>query len=473
MMNFMFLKMVRACGLACVLLAGLGGLSTRAADGIQWNGKTGVVSAELHNWKLDKVLAEISTATGWQVFVDPLVNGEVSIKFLNKNPEDALRLLLGDLNYARVSGTNSPMKLLVFKTSMDAATQAVAPAAPKDAKKESKVIPDELIVRIKPGVNIDEIAKKLGAKVVGRIDSLNAYRLKFDDAESATAARTTLGSNSDVASIENNYSIDRPEGPTGVTASTAALPTLQLKQGAQSGHPIIGLVDTGVQKLGGGLDAFISSTGSVSGDTAAAQDTPTHGTAVAMTILHGLQSVTGNESSWQIAAMDVFGNNTTTSSFDVAMGLAKLYSTVNPSIYNLSLGSYENSAVLQDVVSQIKKGNPSALLFSAVGNEPVSKPMYPAAYSEVIGVTSAGNNGTVASYANTGGAADVKAPGTVVVPYNGKNYVFVGTSIASGDAAGAGAGLVEARKISPEQAVQILKTTMTTPTPASAQTPAK
>lgn len=472
MMNLMFLKMVRACGLACVLWAGLSGICVRAADGIQWNGKTGIVSAELHSWKLDKVLAEISAATGWQVFVDPLAGGEVSIKFLNKNPEDALRLLLGDLNYAKVSRTNSPMMLLVFKTSMDAATRAVPPADTKEVKPVSKVIPDELIVRLKPGANIDEIAKKLGAKVVGRIDSLNAYRLKFDDAESATAARTTLGSNSDVASIENNYSIDRPEGPAGITASAAALPRLQLKQAGQSGHPVIGLVDTAVQKLGGGLDAFITGAGSVPGETAAAQDAPTHGTAMAIAILKALQDATGGETVYKIAPVNVFKNNNgTTSSFEVALGMAEIYSTVNPRIYNLSLGSYDNSQVLQDVISQIKKGNPNAVFFSAVGNEPVSTPMFPAAYPEVIGVTATGNNGAVASYANTSGTADVKAPGTVVVSFNGKSYVFVGTSVSSAFASGADAGFAEVRNISEGQAAQLLTTP--TPAPASAPTPAK
>ena len=36
---------------------------------------------------------------------------------------------------------------------------------------------------------IDELAKKLGATVIGRIDELNTYRLKFASAEEAEAAR--------------------------------------------------------------------------------------------------------------------------------------------------------------------------------------------------------------------------------------------------------------------------------------------
>ena len=41
-------------------------------------------------------------------------------------------------------------------------------------------------------INADEIAKKFGAKVIGRNDALNTYRLKFESAEAASAARSAL-----------------------------------------------------------------------------------------------------------------------------------------------------------------------------------------------------------------------------------------------------------------------------------------
>ena len=108
--------------------------------------------------------------------------------------------------------TNASPKLFVFRTTMENATQSVRPANPATSAAKGKIIPNELIVRLKPGAKIDELAKLLGAKVIGRIDSLNAYRLQFEDQAAADAARQQLATNPDVASVDSNYSIDRPAG---------------------------------------------------------------------------------------------------------------------------------------------------------------------------------------------------------------------------------------------------------------------
>ena len=50
-------------------------------------------------------------------------------------------------------------------------------------------------MRLKPGAKIDDLARSLGAKVIGRIDSLNAYRLQFQDQAAADTAREQLAAN--------------------------------------------------------------------------------------------------------------------------------------------------------------------------------------------------------------------------------------------------------------------------------------
>src|SRR2546422_8602952 len=89
-------------------------------------------------------------------------------------------------------------------------------------KHKTKPIANELIVRLKPGANIDEIAKRVGAKVIGRADKLNTYRLQFDDTEAAAKARTILEQDSDVESVEDNFSISRPPSPDSLTLSSFA-----------------------------------------------------------------------------------------------------------------------------------------------------------------------------------------------------------------------------------------------------------
>src|SRR5256712_8457681 len=135
---------------------------------------------------------------------------------------------------------------------MQEATQLVKlPQKPK-----TKPIANELIVRLKPGANINEIAKKVGAKVIGRADKLNTYRLQFDDAEAAAKARTALEQDSEVESVEDNFSISRPPSPDSLTLSSFA--PIDLKPKADTGSDcdrlIVGVVDTGIQKPGTGLD---------------------------------------------------------------------------------------------------------------------------------------------------------------------------------------------------------------------------
>ena len=43
-------------------------------------------------------------------------------------------------------------------------------------------------MKVKPGTDIDALAKMLGAKIIGRNDKLGIYRLQFGDAAATDAA---------------------------------------------------------------------------------------------------------------------------------------------------------------------------------------------------------------------------------------------------------------------------------------------
>ena len=186
--------------LACFTLTAAPGLG---ADTLRW--QTNHVSADIKASNLLPLLERIAAATGWHILVEPEIDHRVSAKFENLPPGEALHLLLGDLNFALVPGTNGSSKLFVFRTAMKNATQLVRPKS-AEADGKGKLIPNELIVRLKPGANIDALAKLLGAKVTGRIASLNAYRLQFADQAAADAARQQLAGNPDVTAVDSNYS---------------------------------------------------------------------------------------------------------------------------------------------------------------------------------------------------------------------------------------------------------------------------
>lgn len=401
-----------------------------ASDTFNWNTNRDRVSADLKTAALPDLLEKIADATGWQVFVEPETAHIVSAKFTDLAPGDALHLLLGDVNFALLPGTNATSRLFVFRTSQEHATQAIEPAKARPERAASKPIPNELIVRLKPGAKIDELAKLLGAKVLGRIDSLNAYRLQFDDASATSAARDQLAANPDVASVDSNFAVQPPLGPQPVAGGAPPI-QLQLKPPPDNGRIIVGLVDTAVQPLGNNLDQFLLKSVSVAGDVQLSSDAPTHGTAMAETLLRTLQSITQGSTSVQILPVNVYpgggAGDASTTTFDVANGIVQAVNG-GAKIINLSLGSPSDSPFLQSVVQDVSKLN--VAMFAAAGNQPVTTPYYPAAYPEVKAVTAI-DNGQLASYAGRGPFVSLGASGNSIVPFGNMAYDVQGTSVSS------------------------------------------
>ena len=295
---------------------------------------------------------------------------------------------------------------------------------------------------MKPGskINIDDLARLLGAKVIGRIDGLHAYRLQFENEAAAQAARDTLSANPDVAQVDFNFPVERPAPADQLLASSS--PPIQLKPKApgDTGRLIVGLIDTPVQPLGGGLDAFLLPSIAVAGESQPNSGLPTHGTSMAETILRSLAAMGNGGSSAQILPVDVYGKSPTSTTFDVAYGI---YQAVNAGAnpINLSLGSSGDSTFLHNVIqSAYQQG---VLFFAAAGNEPVTTPTYPAAYPEVVAVTAGDRQGQIASYANRGSFVDIVAPGSSIVYFNGQAYYVSGTSAATAYATGMAAGRAE------------------------------
>jgi hypothetical protein len=407
-----------------------------AADFLRW--QTNRVSADIKSGDVYQVLQQVSAATGWLPAIEQSIStNKVSAKFQDLPPGEALRMLLGDLNFM-VFPTNGVPTLFVYRTSINNATLFVRPAVPADIGK-ARIIPNELIVRLKPGAKIDEIAKLLGAKVIGRIDNLNAYRLQFEDAAAAEAARTQLASNPDVTSVDNNYALDRPADPRLAGSVNPPPLNMQLKPPPADGRIIVGLVDTAMQPLCGDLNKFLLKPISVAGEGQLDPSAPSHATAMAETVLRSVQAMTKGNTAVQILPVDVYGPNASTSTFDVANGVVQAVNG-GARIINMSLGSQGDSPFLHSVLQDVKKQN--IPVFAAAGNEPVTTPFYPAAYPEVTAVTAI-DQGKIASYANRGSFVSLGAPGTSIVCYDGASYFVVGTSPASASASGTAAGYMD------------------------------
>jgi Subtilase family len=441
--------------LVCLWLAFILSASAANTNSLVWHKAADRVDADIRGEALWPLLEQIAAGADWKIFVEPGAEHNASVKFKDLPSGDALKMLLGDLNFALVPQTNAPSLLYVFRTTMQNATKRVSVTRP------AKRIANELLLKVKPGTDINALAKLLGAKVIGRLDKLGLYLLQFGNALATDAALGQLQNDSDVAQVDYNYSFDPPPSAMPLSAPPVGPLSLTLNPPGDSGKVIVGLIDTKMQSLGAQLDKFILPQLSVAGDAPANNSDITHGTAMAYTILEAIaQQSSGGGSSAQILPVDVYGGQPTTSSWNVALGIQAAVDG-GANVLNMSLGSAGDSSVLDGIVALALSDN--IVMFGAAGNTPVNTPTFPGAIPGVIDVTALGAPGQLASYANYWSGDNMALPGATVVYYGGQAYGVQGTSTATAYASGVFAGTMVATGSSASQIIPAMQSKFPVP----------
>ena len=415
---------------------------------VSYDRGSGRLSVEATGQPLVDVLGKVAAQTGWHIFIEPDANPGIETKFQDVRVGRGIELLVGRMNYALIPQTGEPTRLFVFRTSRDQATLRVQAAAEELPTITIRRIGNELIVTVEPGTDIEELARRLGAKVAGQLPGTHTYRLVFEDDSAAESARTRLASEPGAIRVDYNYVVDRPDAPQSIAQGPTPPVKLSLNPPTGDEGIVVGLVDTGVQSLGDDLDPFLLPSKAVAGESMLPADQLTHGTSMAQTILRSIEQSSDGGSSVRILPVDIYGANASSSSFSVAMGIATAVNE-GADIINLSLGSYGGASYLQDMIQEASQKG--IVIFAAAGNEPVTDPVYPAAYPDAIAVTAIERN-QLAPYANHGSFVDMGAPGSSVVYFNGRPFVVNGTSTATAYASGLAAATAETRQISASQA---------------------
>ena len=81
---------------------------------LTWNNSQ-TVDARINDLPMEKLLGRLASVTGWRIYAEPGLAGSVNVSFKNLPQGQALRLLLGDLNYALVPEGEKPAKLYVYR----------------------------------------------------------------------------------------------------------------------------------------------------------------------------------------------------------------------------------------------------------------------------------------------------------------------------------------------------------------------
>lgn len=223
-------------------------------------------------------------------------------------------------------------------------------------------------------------------------------------------------------------------------------PFIQLPQawdittGARIGSPVIvAVIDTGVVlnhpdlqgQLVGGYD-FVSSVlmsrdgngidadPNDPGDSSSMGMSTWHGTHVAGTIAAktnndiGVSGIAGNAKIMPVRVLGAGGGTT----YDILQGIRFAAGLANDSgtvpaqkadVINLSLGGSSYDQSTQDAINAARAAG--VIVVAAAGNNHVSTPFYPAAYSGVISVSAVNIRGALAGFSNYGSTIDIAAPG--------------------------------------------------------------
>ena len=417
------------------------GVARICAAEVRWEPSQDKLTADFRLTLLGDAIKAVGGRIGWTVWIEPgLESRKVSTRFTDLPVSEALRRIMGDLNYALIRGDNvETSRLLVYATSASKATRKLN-LADQVVIFYSKKIDNEIIVQIKPGspILIEQVATALGAEIIGKVEGLNAYRLRFEDAESADKARERLR-DSESVQISDNYELGRPGVNQPFAQGGASGFSLKASQ-SKDGQVIVGLIDMPVQGGDESLDEFLLPGISINGEVSSESGIPTHGTSMAQTLLKGVElGNEGNpESSVRILPVDVYGGKDTTSTFQVTQGIYEAIQA-GASIINLSLGGNETVPIMEQMIREASQQG--VLFVGAAGNTPGTDLVFPAAYPDVLAVTAAGGNGQVASYANTGEFVDVMVPGRSFIEYNGTTFMINGTSASAAYVSGLAASI--------------------------------
>jgi hypothetical protein len=405
------------------------------------------------------VLSVLGETTGWEVFVEPGTDPIISTTFQGEEPSEALRRLVGGLNFALLPQASGPARLFVYQGAVGNATLVVPHAGPGPGDtKAPRGIPDELVVSLKPGHkrDIDAIARGLGAKVIGRDDALGLYRLRFSDEAAAESARTALAADEDVGSVDSNFNIQRPGQLDPLRLSSAPPIQIRASSAGSADQVVVAVIDTAVDASNPRIKDFLLAPLSVADTPGGATDGLSHGTAMAETILRGV-SLTSQEvdgSRVRLLPIDVYGSSETTTLFELARAL-QLAVQSGARILNMSLGSEGEAPFLKREIQAIAALD--IVMVAAAGNRPVTTPVYPAAEPEVTAVTAGDSQGHIAPYANRGAFVDVIAPGANVVYSGGSAYLGTGTSFATAWFSGMAAGGATQTGLTPASAAAQLR----------------
>jgi subtilisin family serine protease len=286
-------------------------------------------------------------------------------------------------------------------------------------------------------------------------------RLRINDGRPVAAVIRSLQQEASILAAQPNYYYSLEQGPSATAADPPqySLSKMRLPEAhalAKGSNIRVAVIDTTIDAQHPDLAGTVMATF----DAIGKPDKPhSHGTGIAGVIAaHGrLMGVAPSVTVLAIAAFTSLGSKG--SSMAILTGL-EYAGTSGADVINMSFAGPSDPEMQLKIATLRKKG---AVLVAAAGNAgPQSRPLYPAAYPDVIAVTATDADDKLFDKANRGTHIAVAAPGvSILAAAPGESYQMQsGTSFAAAQVSGVAALLRERnRQLDPAAIRRILTST--------------
>ena len=381
------------------------------------------------------------------VRIDPQINPLITVNFKSRPIEQALETILKPASYSLLwesrpdnSGRNA-IRLTEIQVFQSEQKDQMKPLILKRAAEITKnsagifYVKDELLLYLPLGTDLQKLEKLLQA--YNAILDSGSIRLP-------SSVKILLPPNSDVFSIsqeiKRKLDIDIAQPNYAYPLESPVIPKIDSKQininpgsyAPTDNNVPIAILDSGLAD-NDDWDNFVMSSFDVMNPEASITDTLGHGTQmayIASGIIKPYGSVSDKAIYMPIIPIRAFDDNGYTTDFNIMNSINYALAN-NARVMSLSWGSETRSDFMEKAFEYAH--SQGLVIVASAGNSPTGNPVYPAAYTSVIGVGALDPHGKTWENSNYGNFVALYAPGFANLPvgHKGEPGIYAGTSISA------------------------------------------
>lgn len=315
---------------------------------------------------------------------------------------------------------------------------------------EQRFVPNEVLLNIPAGISAPALSAIARRHRLTQLETRNftlpprrLARVRINDGRPVAAVIRSLQQEASILGAQPNYYYSLEQAGPGASDPTQyAVGKMRLAQAhaLAKGESIrVAVIDTAIDARHPDLAGAVAA----SYDAIGKSDTPHfHGTGIASVIAaHG--KLTGAAPAVKVLAVAAFSSLGAQGSSWHILGGLDWAGTANADVINMSFAGPSDPEMQLKIAALRRKG---AVLVAAAGNAgPKARPLYPAAYPEVIAVTATDIDDKIFDKANRGTHIAVAAPGVAILAAapNESYQMQSGTSFAAAQVSGVAALLLE------------------------------